>query len=122
MTQVEVFEKELSNLYALSKQINHHFQDYNQVFLQENLKKTLNNYLAWNSQCENNFAERLRALEINPGNTIDSVAKEIIDNLNELQTGDHSEDVRNLSFKLCFNRLVSYQKANMENMQELLTL
>lgn len=120
MTTVEVFEKELSNIYALTKQINIHFINYNRNFLNENLNHLLSNYLDWNHTYETRIAECLRALEINPGNTIDSVAKEILDNIDELNSEVLSENVKNLSFQLCLNRLISYHRANIENIQELL--
>lgn len=104
----------------MTKQINIHFINYNRNFLNENLKHILSNYLEWNHTFETRIAERLRALEINPGNTVDSVAKEILDNIDKLNSEGLTEKVKNLSFQLCLNRLISYHRANIENIQELL--
>ncbi|MFC4097290.1 hypothetical protein [Euzebyella saccharophila] len=120
MTKTDVLDKELSNAYALTKQINNLFENFDHTFLDKRTKLTLTAYLDWNQKYEKSFSESLRELGINPGNTIDSVAKEMLDNISELDNEKLSKSVKNLSFKLCLNRLLSYHKANMENIQELL--
>ncbi|MBC7000729.1 hypothetical protein [Cytophaga sp. FL35] len=120
MTKTDVLDKELSNAYALTKQINNLFENFDHSFLEKRTKSALTAYLDWNQKNERRFSDSSRELGINPGNTIDSVAKEMLENIGELDNGKLSKSVKNLSFKLCLNRLLSYHKANMENIQELL--
>ena len=121
MTREDLLGKELSNLYAIAKQVNHYFKDSDIKFLSEREQLLLTTYVAFSNANEKETSENLRSIQVNPGNTIDSIVKEITENLHQIATEKGTgKKVRELSFMMSFNRLVAYHTANMENIQYLL--
>ena len=121
MTKKDLLGKELSNLYAISKQVNHYFGENEITFLSKREQVLLTTYLNFNKTNAEETHKNLRALRINPGNTIDSIVIEITENLHHILTEKGlSKKVRELSFMMSFNRLVAYHTANMENVKYLL--
>ena len=59
----------------------------------------------------------LRNLDINPGNTTNSMVQVITQNLQAMaaQKG-YGKEVRRLGYTMSLNRLISYHKANIENL------
>jgi len=81
------------------------------------MQKMLVNYVKFCCANEKQVSNILRNLEINPGNTTDSIVREITENLHEITTlKDCSNEVRELGFTMSFNRLVSYHAANIANL------
>lgn len=113
--------KELSNLYAISKQVNNYFNDSDISFLSERRKQILEDYLRLSCKNEAEIAETLRNIQVNPGNTTDSIVDEITENLQEVisQKG-YKKDSKQLSYMMSLNRLISYHVANIENIGFLL--
>lgn len=121
MTKEDLLGKELSNLYAISKQVNHYFNDSDISFLSEREQRLLTTYVAFSCSNEEETLEKLRALHVNPGNTIDSIVTEITENLHHIATEKGvGKKLRELSYMMSFNRLVAYHAANMENIGYLL--
>ena len=121
MTKEELLGKELSNLYAIAKQVNHYFNDSDISFLSEREQQLLMNYVKFSCTNEEETSEHLRAIQVNPGNTIDSIVTEITENLHHIATEKEvNKKVRELSYMMSFNRLVAYHTANMENIGYLL--
>lgn len=121
MTKEDLLGKELSNLYAIAKQVNHYFNGSDISFLSEREQHLLMAYVKFSCANEEDTSEHLRALHVNPGNTIDSIVKEITENLHQIVTEKGtSKKVRELSYMMSFNRLVAYHTANMENIEYLL--
>lgn len=121
MDKEELLGKELSNLYAISKQVNHFFNGSKIGFLNERRKTMLEEYLKLSCKYENDIAEALRHINVNPGNTTDSIVQEITENLQEiLSESGNKKDSKQLSYMMSLNRLISYHVANIENIGFLL--
>ena len=121
MDKQELLGKELSNLYAINKQVNHYFNNCDISFLDEHRQQTIKDYINANTKNEELVAKTLRSLEVNPGNTVDSIVNEIIENLQEIclkKTDNKALD--GLGYMMSFNRLVSYHKANVVNIDFIL--
>ncbi|SIQ29923.1 hypothetical protein [Maribacter ulvicola] len=110
--------KELSNLYAINKQVHQYFENSDVSFLSERRQQAIKDYINFSAKNEESVAEMLRSLHINPGNTIDSIINEITENLNEItQQKKNNEALNGLGYMMSFNRLVSYHKANVINIE-----
>ncbi|KAA2218374.1 hypothetical protein [Maribacter flavus] len=121
MDKEELLGKELSNLYAISKQVNNFFNGSKIGFLNERRKTMLEEYLKLSCKYENDIAESLRHINVNPGNTTDSIVQEITENLQEiLSESGIKKDSKQLSYMMSLNRLISYHVANIENIGFLL--
>lgn len=120
MDRDEILGKELSNLYAIAKQVNTYFETNRAGFLEQRMRKVLNNYKEFSGGSEKKTAAMLRELKVNPGNTSDSIVKDITENLNDIEKSAHDNAVKELGYTLSLNRLISYHKANYENMEWLM--
>ncbi|HET8737559.1 MAG TPA: hypothetical protein VFM69_13270 [Pricia sp.] len=121
MTQENLLGKELSNLYAIAKQVNHYFDDSDISFLSEGAQQLLINYVEFSVANEEQTSENLRTLGVNPGNTSDSIVTGITENLREIvMEKGLSKKVRELSYMSSLNRLIGYHSANIENIAYLL--
>jgi hypothetical protein len=121
MDKEELLGKELSNLYAISKQVNNFFNGSKIGFLNERRKTMLEEYLKLSCKYENDIAEALRHINVNPGNTTDSIVQEITENLQEiLSESGIKKDSKQLSYMMSLNRLIGYHVANIENIGFLL--
>lgn len=121
MTKEELLGKELSNLYAIAKQVNTYFNRSDISFLSEASQVILAKYVKFSCGNEEQAADTLRAMGVNPGNTTDSIVQEITENLHEIATDEgHSDNIKELGYILSLNRLTSYHTANIENIGYLL--
>ena len=121
MDKQELLGKELSNLYAINKQVSHYFKDSDLSFLDEHRQQTVNNYINANLKNEELVTKMLRSLEVNPGNTVDSIVNEITENLHEISLKKTDNKALNgLGYMMSFNRLLSYHKANVVNIDFIL--
>ena len=120
MTKEELLGKELSNLYAIAKQVNTYFDGSDISFLKGKMKTVLSDYVKFSCTSEEQTSQLLRKIQVNPGNTSDSIVNEITENLHEIVKSDHSATVKNLSYSLSLNRLISYHRANIENVEHLM--
>lgn len=110
-----LFNKELSNLYAIAKQANHYFDGSDIYFLSERVQQMLMDYLKLICQTEEMTSEALDQMDVNPTNTKDSIVEEITENLRQIADQDLDESVKALSYQMSLNRLMAYHLANMEN-------
>ena len=116
MDKQELLGKELSNLYAINKQVSHYFKNSDLSFLDEHRQQTVNKYINANLKNEELVTKMLRLLEVNPGNTVDSIVNEITENLHEISLKKTDNKALNgLGYMMSFNRLLSYHKANVFN-------
>lgn len=117
MTKKELLGKELSNLYAIAKQVNTHFNGSDISFLSKKSQDILANYVKFSCKNEEETSEKLSAINVNPGNTTDSIVQEITQNLHEIATEEgHSKEIREMGYVMSLNRLIGYHVANIENM------
>lgn len=110
-----LFNKELSNLYAIAKQANLYFDGSDIYFLSERVQQMLMDYLKLICQTEEMTSEALGQMDVNPTNTKDSIVEEITENLRQIADQDLDEPVKALSYQMSLNRLMAYHLANMEN-------
>lgn len=121
MDKQELLGKELSNLYAINKQVSHYFKNSDLSFLDEHRQQTVNKYINANLKNEELVIKMLRSLEVNPGNTVDSIVNEITENLHEISLKKTDNKALNgLGYMMSFNRLLSYHKANVVNIDFIL--
>ncbi|WP_235297919.1 hypothetical protein [Portibacter marinus] len=109
--------KELSNLYAMFKQTNDYFDGSEISFLTEKKQLMLTYYIKHTCGLEEQITETLRDMGINPGNTKDSIAEEMTENLKEIIKEEIEDGVKEVGYLLSLNRLMSYQISNLENLQ-----
>lgn len=121
MNKDELLGKELSNLYAIAKQVNTYFDESDISFLSERVQKILVNYVKFSCNNEEQTSRTLRELNVNPGNTVDSIVNEITENLHSISTQKGiGKAVRELGFVMSLNRLIQYHGSNLENIQYLM--
>lgn len=120
MKKEELLGKELSNLYAIAKQVKTYFDDSNISFLSEKAQQILVSYVGFSCRNEEQTSRILKSLEVNPGNTTDSIVQEIIENLHDIasQKG-YSKEVRALGYMMSLNRLINYHAVNIDNLDNL---
>jgi len=121
MNKKDLLKEELSNLYAICKQVNSYMNGSEIDFLTEKHQLLLMDYLKAVCQCEDNTSTILSELDINPTNTTDSIVNEITDNLKNIIVQDIDNDVKAPGYLLSLNRLMNYQLANLENIQYIST-
>lgn len=117
MNRQELLNKELSNFYAINKQINKFLNGSEIAFLPENAQRAVMDYLQLICKCEEQAAELLDRLDFNPANTIDSIVSEITDNLSNIIAEKIADPIKAMGYRMSWNRLVSYQLANVENLK-----
>ncbi|TDQ29080.1 hypothetical protein CLV82_2530 [Zeaxanthinibacter enoshimensis] len=121
MKKEDLLGKELSNLYAIAKQVNNYFNDSDISFLSEKFQQTLMDYVRFSCTNEEQASAMLRKIEVNPGNTVDSIVNEITENLTEISREDYeSDEVKELSYLMSLNRLMEYHCSNLDNLQYLI--
>ncbi len=121
MDTKELLGKELSNLYAITKQVNHFFDGNDISFLTESRQHTVMKYVKLSCKNEQDVAEVLRTININPGNTTDSIINEITENLHDITIQkDSTDELKSMGYIMSFNRLISYHEANIKNIEYLL--
>ena len=120
MNREELVGKELSNLYAIAKQVNTYFDGSDISFLKGKMKNVLGSYVKFSCMSEKKTSQMLRNMQVNPGNTSDSIINEITENLHEIVISHHSDAIKNLGYSLSLNRLIAYHKANIENLEHLM--
>ncbi len=120
MKKEELVGKELSNLYAIAKQVNAYFDESELDFLSGKWKMILNDYVNFSHRNQKQLIQTLRTLNINPGNTKDSIVQEITENLHAIATDNgYSKTVREMGYVMSLNRLLNYHVANIDNLDYL---
>ncbi|QLG46533.1 hypothetical protein [Costertonia aggregata] len=113
MDKIGLFSKELSNLYAIAKQVNHYFNGSDISFLSDKDQAILVDYVKFSCANEEQVSRSLRNLEINPGNTTDSIVQEMTENLQEISNQSGlNEEIKAMGYMMSLNRLISYHAAN----------
>jgi len=110
----ELFTLELKNIYALEKQIQETFNDIKSI-KNDKLKKRVEKFVMSNTIHFIKIQALLHKNSINPGNTVDSVAKEILENLNTIHNSELKEPLKDAGFGASLNRLANYKKVNYTN-------
>ncbi len=115
----DLFNSEFKNLYALEKECVEVFEAVQEEIKDQDLLEIAKE-LAKDSEKQFELLQKaLRKKEINPGNTTDSVAQEMIENLKEISSQQIPQEVKDESILGSFNRLNYYRMACYENTYEL---
>lgn len=114
----ELFEKEFKNLYAFEKQIQNAMMSL-KPSRSKKLMKRVDKFTKYNTSDYATIKEMAITLSINPGNTIDSVAQEMLNNITEITNLDIDINVKNAGLITSFNRLVAYKTISYYNVRRM---
>ena len=115
----DLFNSEFKNLYALEKECVEIFEAVQEEIEDQDLMQIAKELAQDSGKQFELLQEALRKTEVNPGNTTDSVAQEMIENLKEISSLDIPQEVKDESILGSFNRLNYYRMACYENTYEL---
>ena len=118
-TLADLFNSEFKNLYALEKECTEIFEAVQSEIEDADIKLIAVELTKDASTQLELLQEALRSKEINPGNTTDSVAQEMIENLKEISSQKIPQEVKDEGILGSFNRLNYYRMACYENAYEL---
>ena len=118
-TLSDLFNSEFKNLYALEKECVEIFETIQEEIEDQDLMQIALELAQDSGKQFELLQEALRKLEINPGNTTDSVAQEMIENLKEISSMKIPQEVKDEGILGSFNRLNYYRMACYENTYEL---
>ena len=118
-TLSDLFISEFKNLYALEKECTEIFEAVQSEIKDADIKLIAVELAKDASTQFELLQEALRSKEINPGNTTDSVAQEMIENLKEFSSQKIPQEVKDEAILGSFNRLNYYRMACYENAYEL---
>ena len=115
----DLFNSEFKNLYALEKECAEIFEVVQAEIKDPDLLQIAVDLVV---ECNNQLdllQQALRDNDINPGNTTDSVAQEMIENLKDISAMKIPQEVKDEGLLASFNRLNYYRMACYENTYEL---
>ena len=115
----DLFNSEFKNLYALEKECVEIFEAVQEEIEDQDLMQIAVELAKDSGKQFELLQEALRKTEVNPGNTTDSVAQEMIENLKEISSLEIPQEVKDESILGSFNRLNYYRMACYENTYEL---
>ena len=115
----DLFNSELKNLYALEKECIEIFEAVQEEIKDPDLLQIAIELAKDSGKQFQLLREGLRDRNINPGNTTDSVAQEMIENLKEISSQQIPQEVKDEGISGSFNRLNYYRMACYENSYEL---
>ena len=118
-TLKDLFNSEFKNLYALEKECAEIFETVQKEIKDPDLLQIAKELAKDSGTQFDLLQEALRKKEINPGNTTDSVAQEMIENLKETSSLQIPQEVKDESILGSFNRMNYYRMACYENAYEL---
>ena len=115
----DLFNSEFKNLYALEKECAEIFEAIQEKIVDLDLLQiAVELTTECNSQLEL-LQQSLRDKNLNPGNTTDSVAQEMIENIKEISLLKIPQEVKDEGLLASFNRMSYYRIACYENTYEL---
>ena len=115
----DLFNSEFKNLYALEKECVEIFEAVQEEIKDQDLLQIAKELAKDSGKQLELLQEALQKTEVNPGNTTDSVAQEMIENLKEISSLKIPQEVKDESILGSFNRLNYYRMACYENTYEL---
>ena len=110
----DLFQAEFKNLYAMEKQTLNEIEEFPKVD-NKRFEKALNRLSKSNSRNFQKIQDMNSEMELNPGNTTDSVAQELLANILEINAQSLSSEMSQAGLLASFNRLANYRYANYYN-------
>lgn len=115
----DLFNSEFKNLYALEKECAEIFEAVQEEIEDLDLLQIAVELAKETKKQFELLQEALGEKGVNPGNTTDSVAQEMIENLKEISSQQIPQEVKDEGLLASFNRLNYYRMACYENTYEL---
>lgn len=115
----DLFNSEFKNLYALEKESAEIFEAVQEEIEDQDLLQIAVELAKETKKQFELLQEALGEKGVNPGNTTDSVAQEMIENLKEISSQQIPQEVKDEGLLASFNRLNYYRMACYENTYEL---
>ncbi len=115
----DLFNSEFKNLYALEKECADIFETVKAEIKDPDLMQIAVEIATETAKQSELLLEAMRGRSINPGNTTDSVAQEMIENIKEISTQQIPQEIKDEGLLASFNRMNYYRMACYENTYEL---
>ena len=115
----DLFNSEFKNLYALEKECMEIFETVQEEIEDQDLLQIAKELANDSSKQFELLQEAAKKIDINPGNTTDYVAQEMIENLKEISSQQIPQEVKDDAILGSFNRMNYYRMACYENTYEL---
>ena len=115
----DLFNSEFKNLYALEKECVETFEAVQKEIEDQDLLQIAGELAKESEKQLELLQEALRDKDINPENTTDSVAQEMIENIKEISSRKIPQEVKDEGLLGSFNRMSYYRMACYENTYEL---
>ncbi len=115
----DLFNSEFKNLYALEKECAEIFESVQAEIEDIDLEQIAVELAKECAKQKTLLQEALQEKDINPGNTTDSVAQEMIENIKDIASQKIPQEVKDEGLLASFNRINYYRMACYENAYEL---
>ena len=115
----DLFNSEFKNLYALEKECIEIFESVQEEIEDQDLLQIAKELANDSSKQFELLQEAAKKIDVNPGNTTDYVAQEMIENLKEISSQQIPQEVKDDAILGSFNRMNYYRMACYENTYEL---
>ena len=115
----DLFNSEFKNLYALEKECMEIFETVQEEIEDQDLLQIAKELANDSTKQFELLQEAAKKIDVNPGNTTDYVAQEMIENLKEISSQQIPQEVKDEAILGSFNRMNYYRMACYENTYEL---
>ena len=115
----DLFNSEFKNLYALEKECIEIFESVQEEIEDQDLLQIAKELANDSTKQFELLQEAAKKIDVNPGNTTDYVAQEMIENLKEISSQQIPQEVKDEAILGSFNRMNYYRMACYENTYEL---
>ena len=115
----DLFNSEFKNLYALEKECAEIFEAVQEEIEDQDLLQIAKELAKESNKQFELLQKALGEKGVNPGNTTDSVAQEMIENIKEISSQKIPQKVKDEGLLASFNRMNYYRMACYENAYEL---
>ena len=115
----DLFNSEFKNLYALEKECMEIFETVQEEIEDQDLLQIAKELANDSRKQFELLQEAAKKIDVNPGNTTDYVAQEMIENLKEISSQQIPQEVKDEAILGSFNRMNYYRMACYENTYEL---
>ena len=118
-TLTDLFNSEFKNLYALEKECIEVFDAVQVEIEDEDLQQIAVELVKESKKQYDLLQQALKDKNLDPGNTTDSVAQEMIENIKEIASQKIPQELKDEGLLASFNRMSYYRIACYENTYEL---
>lgn len=116
-TLKDLFEIEFKNLYAIEKQSSEIKDRIKYTFNNKDIEKRYQNFIKNAQDSMKEIQTYLSLQKINPGNTVDSVMQEILQNIVDITNKRINKDIKETGLLCSLNRATHYKIACYKNVR-----